>query len=647
MVTAYSPEAKWHRTKVLPNKEKLNMKARLAFRAVAAFATTALVAAGLSAGVIAPAQAATKSTVTLLSSADITSLNSGTSNGNTSYNAVVGSLTGMGFSYYNSDAKLVMNTKFGSMKIVKNTPKDFQIQYTVAKGQTWSDGTPIDAVDLLLSHVVASDKYSKDAGLGDPAEVAPAFDSVSYGGTYGTHVVGVPTLSSDKMSLTVKFDKPLPDWELLAPGPSPVHALSLMADGKKGLQSASVNAAAKAKFLDDFTKKNTARLKKMGAVWSTGYDVTKVDSTTNPLLLISNGGFIVSKFTFGDSMTLVRNAKYSSGPAMATKNPIKTVVIKIIKDNTASVQALRNGDIDVYYNTLPTAADRTALEALPNVTVLTRTGGNYSHLDLRVDTANGKTDSYTGPFAGNSLKAKDLRKAFLLATPRQQLVDTIVKPVKSDATTLDSAFAFQGTPEYNTIVKGSGVSQFSKGTQAERTAQALALVKKYYPDASADNPVVKVKFVHANTSVRNALAKLIAAEVKKAGFEVEDFASADLFGSGDNSSAKYDVTMYGFGLNSISQANGTEIYKSDGGNNVWGWNDSALDGILKSLQGDILTSKEITAKRLAADKIIINNYWGLTLYANPTISAYNKALKNIKPAPIGANITWNFFEWSY
>ena len=622
------------------------MKAKRSLRVLVAVAFTA---ASFSVGAIAPAQAEVKSTVIMLSTADITSLNSGTSDGNTSYNAISGSLTGMGFLYYNSDTKLVMNTKFGTMKIAKQAEKDFQIEYTVTKGQVWSDGTPIDAVDLLLSHIVASNAYSAAAGLGDPSntDVKPAFDSVSYGSTYGEHVVGVPKLSADKMSLTVKFDKPLPDWELLAPGPSPVHALSLMADGKKGLQSAAANKAAKASFLKDFTSKNTARLKKMGEIWSTGYDVTSVDSSTNPLLLISNGGFIVSKFTAGDSMTLVRNAKYSSGPAMAKKNPIKTVVIKIIKDNTAAVQALRNGDIDIYYNTLPTVTDRIALEALPNVTVTTKTGGNYSHLDLRVDSASGETDSYTGPFAGNGARAKDLRRAFLLATPRGQMVDTLIKPVKADASTLDTQFTFQGTSQYNTIVAGSGVSEFTVGTQAERTAKALAIVQKYYPAASATNPLVKIKFVHANTKLRNALAALIKAEATKAGFDVEDFASADLFGSGDNKNAKYDVTMYGFGLNSVSQSNSTEIYKSDGGNNVWGWNDSALDTILKSLQGDILTPKELEAKRLAADKIVIGNYWGLPLYANPTIAAYNKALKGIDPAPIGANITWNFFKWSY
>ena len=617
------------------------------FTRSAKFALATAASAALAVTLLTPAQAATRSTVTLISSADITSLNSGTADGNTSYNAVVGSLTGMGFSYYDADAKLVMNTKFGTMKVVKKAANDFQIKYTVTPGQQWSDGTPIDAVDLLLSHIVASDAYSKDAGLGDPTDndVTPAFDSVSYSSTYGEHVVGLPALSENSMSLTVKFDKPLPDWELLAPGPSPVHTLVNMVEGKKTLQPAAVNIAAKKKFKLWFMTKSS-KLAAVGKIWSTGYDLTKVDASTNPQLLVSNGGFIVSKFTYGDSMTLVRNPKYSSGPAMQTVNPVNTVVLKIIKDNTAMVQALRNGDVDVYYNTLPTANDKLTLEALPNATTVTKVGGNYSHLDLRVSAYAGEAD-YKGIFAGNSQRALDLRKAFLLAVPRQQMVDTLIKPVKSDATTLDTQFTFQGTSEYKTITGGSGVSEFTQGTQAERTAKALALVKKYYPTASATNPVAPVNFVHANTTLRNNLAKLIIAEAAKAGFDVKDNASPDLFGTGDNKNSKFDVTMYGFGLNAISQANSTGIYKSDGGNNVWGWNDPEVDKLMKSLEGDILTPAQITAKRLAADKLIIDNAWGLPLYANPTIAAYSKDLKGIDPAPIGANITWNFFEWSF
>jgi peptide/nickel transport system substrate-binding protein len=425
-----------------------------------------------------------------------------------------------------------------------------------------------------------------------------------------------------------------------------VHALSLLADGKKGLQSAAVNAAAKAKFLKDFTTKNTANLKKMGAVWTTGYDVTKIDASTNKLLLISNGGFIVEKFTLGDSMVLVRNPKYTSGPAMNTKNPIKTIVLKVITDDTASVQALRNGDIDVYYNTTATSANKVTLQALPNVTTVIKAGGGYSHIRLRTDAKQGETDSYTGPFAGNGARAKDLRKAFLLATPRQQMVDVLIKPIQSTAAPLDTEFEFQGSAAYKALVKASGVDIFSKGTQAERTAQALAIVKKYYPTASETNPVVKIKFLHYNNSTRNSMGALIVAETKKAGFDVEEI-KKDVTFFDDINTTMSDVAMYGLGLGSISQSNGTSVFKTDGGNNNNGWSDTALDAILKSLESDILTPKEISAKRLAADKIIMSNYWTLGLYTNPNIAAYNKAIKNIKPAPLGNNITWNYWQWSY
>jgi peptide/nickel transport system substrate-binding protein len=557
------------------------------------------------------------------------------------------SLTGMGFLYYNADADLIMNTKFGTMQIIKKTAKDFRIKYTITPGQQWSDGTPIDAIDLLLSHVISSSQYSADAGLGDPriAKVVPAFDSVGYAGTYDEHVVGLPVVSSDRMSLTVRFDKPLPDWELLAPGASPVHAMTLMADGKKGLQSVSANIAAKNKFKNWFLTKSP-KLATVGKIFTKSYDVTKVDSSTNDLLLVSNGGFIVSKFTYGDSMTLVRNPKYSSGPAMQTVNPVNTVVIKIINDNTAMVQALRNGDIDVYYNSNPTANDKLALEALPNAVTSAKTGGVYSHLSLRTAPAPGGAP-YTGIFAGNSEKAKDLRKAFLLATPRQQIVDTLVKPIKSDATPLDTQFIFQGTPAYKTITGGSGVAEFSAGTQAERTAKALALVKKHYPNASATNPGPVINFMHANTTLRNNIAKLMAAEITKAGFDFKDNASPDLFGLKDNQNSKYDAFMYGYGLTSLSQASATGNYKSTGTNNVFGWNYPDLDKILESLEGDILTPAEITAKRLAADKIIIANAMGLPLFANAVLASYSKELKGIEIAQIGNNVTWNFFEWSF
>jgi len=622
------------------------MKANRLVRVLGLITATALTTTGLAAVAITPAEAFTKSTLVIMSSGPITSLNSSTIDGNSTYNSDVAYLTGSGFTYYDANPTLKMNTRFGSMKVVKNTKSDFQIKYTVRAGQVWSDGTPIDAVDLLLTHVVSSDQYSKDAGLGDPTKTTPAFQSVNYSGAYAEHVVGLPTLSADHLSLTVKFDQPMPDWQLLAPSPSPVHALERLASGKNTLGSAAERLAAKAKFLSDFKAKSHAAFAKMGNTWTNAYNVTKIDGTTNPLLTVSNGGFIVTKAT-NTVWTLTRNPKYTSGPAFATTNPVKTVVFKVIQDDSAGVQALRNGDVDVYSNTLPTGAGKAILSAIPTVKVLTGVAGNYSHFDLRVGPQNGSGDTYDGPFAGNSQKAKDLRHAFLLVMPRQQIVAALIKPVMSNATPMDTQFAFSGSSEYTTITKSSGVAEYTAGTQAQRTAKALALVKKYYPGAGNNSNSVDIKIVHANSSIRNSIAALLIAEARKAGFHVIDHASSNLFGTGDATSSAYDAEFYGFGLNSISQGNGTETYKSTGGNNNWGWSNATVDTLASSLQGDYLTAAQITQKRLAIDKIVHDEYWGLPLYQNPTITAYNKMVKNFNPAPIGATLVWNFWQWHF
>ncbi|MEN9749547.1 MAG: hypothetical protein RL149_625 [Actinomycetota bacterium] len=625
------------------------MKANRFARAVGFVAATALTITGLTAVAMAPASAAARSTVIIHTSGQITSLNPSVVN--SVYNANVNYLTSAGFTYYDKDTKLVRNTNFGSFAVSKNSSTDFRITYNVKAGQVWSDGTPIDAVDLLLSHVVSSSAYSKAAGLGDPSDKTqtPAFDSSGYSGSYSDHIVGLPTLSNNNMTLTLRFNKTLPDWELLAPGPTPVHALELMAAGKKALGTLAANKAAKAQFLKDFTSKNTATLKKIGKIWSESYNIDTVSSSTNPLLLISNGGFIVKSAT-PTTMTLVRNAKYSSGPKMAATNPIKTIVFSYIPSSTAAAAALRNGDVDIFYEANGTAASKATLDAIRSATVVNTQAAVYSHIDLRTAPKFGKTnDPYTGPFAGNGDKAKDLRHAFLLALDRQQLVDVVVKPIKSTATPMDTQFAFPGTPAYNSITSQSGVAEYSAGTQADRTAKALALVKKWYPTASDSNAVVKLKFGFASTSgVRVTISKLVKAQMAKIGFDVDIAGSADWLGdTSPEENSEWDISMYAFQLSSLTQANATEVYKSDGGNNNWGWSNSTLDTIATSLQSDYLTSAQVLAKRIAADKIVHDNYWGLPLYQNVSLIAYTKSLVGVKPSPLSPSVVWNYWEWHY
>ncbi|MEY3858321.1 MAG: hypothetical protein RL290_915, partial [Actinomycetota bacterium] len=294
---------------------------------------------------------------------------------------------------------------------------DFRVQYTVNPGRVWSDGTPITGVDLLLSHVLGSDEYSIAAGLGDPTDKKspPAFNGLGYSGTYSKNIVGEPVLSADEMSVTLRWKSPIANWDIYGPGPSPVHALVLMAEGKDELQSVSANNAAKDRFLAAYKAKDTALLKKMGKVWSEDYTITTINKSTNPLLLISNGGFMVDNAVAKTSLTMKLNPRYNSGPKMS--GTIDTIVFKVITDGTAATQALANGELDIYAG----QATADAVAALKKISGINVTGGEqavYEHWDLHYDSVEGEPP-YSGIFSvKGGAKAKALRQAFLLALPR-------------------------------------------------------------------------------------------------------------------------------------------------------------------------------------------------------------------------------------
>ena len=643
------------------------MKATRIVRAIAIAATGAL---GLSA-FTAPAQAATRTTVIVHESNALTSFNTGIPGNNLVTNSDVGYLTGMGFNYYDNKRNLVKNTTFGTYGIVTASTAcktaagsgAFSVKYTVKPGRVWSDGTPINGVDLLLTNVLASSEYSKAAGLGDPASTTatPDFNSSGYGGPYDSHIKSV-TLSSDKMSVTLCYDAFQPDWEIMGPGPAPVHTLVHLANNKTGLQSATDNASAKTAFLTAYTNavsgtgsaKTDAQdlMSTIGEKWSTVYNITSVTSATNDLLFVGNGGFLVTAATTGQSVTLTKNAKYNSGPKLSGK--VATVQFKFIADGTAAAQALANKELDIYSGQ-PTADAVEALQALKGVKTIGGTNACFEHIDVRVGTSQFASDfyapdavvPYTGVFAGMTAKAKAMRTAFLLAYPRQDIVDTLVQPVNENAVVINSSFLLPGQTGYTQVVAGSGVSKFTKGTQAQRTAAALAIVKKYYPAAKANSKTVKVKLLWgqpSNTRRQNEFA-IARFELAKAGFDLQNAGGTSGW-SGYFDDSSYDAMFFAWCPSAVSQTGTNANFKSDGGNNSLGYKSTAMDKILDKLETK-LTPSVLTATYLAAEKLLISDAVTLPIFQHPAVTAYNSALKNVKPAPLTPNLVWNYWEWTY
>ena len=610
------------------------------FTRSAKFALAAAASAALAVSLLAPAQAATRSTIVIHDTNSLTSFNSGTPDTNLTINSKVGNLSGIGFLYINDKKNVVRNTTFGEFKIVKNAADDFRIQYNVNKGLVWSDGTPINAVDLLMSHVLSSNTYSKEAGLGDPdSDTVPAFNSNGYGGTYNDNIVGQPTLSADKMSLTLRFKQRIANWDLYGPGPSPVHTLVLLADGVKGLQPVAANEKARDKFFEAYTKKDTAVLKAIGKVWSEAYNITEVNASTNNLLFVGNGGFLVESAVTKSSVTLKANPKYNSGPKLS--GTIDTVIFKFISDGTAAAQALANGELDVYSGQ-PTADAVAALKKLSNVNLIGGINACYEHWDTRVNAAPGQPE-YNGIFKGHGGKGADLRRAFLLAVPREEINEKLIKPINPNAPILGSTFIAPGFEGYERLVANNG-SGYYVGSQDALNKKALALVKKHFPKASPSNPVKVNVLVPGNNPRRAAEFALAKANAIKAGLDLVGDVQASW--SPRIQLSQYDAQFFAYCPSAVTQAGSNANFQLGGGNNRNGVNLPNLDAILNKLQLP-MDNRTFISTIIQAERIIHKE--GLTsgVFLHPAVTAVNKNLKGIKPSPLSDDVVWNWWEWSY
>ena len=659
-------------------------------KGVALVAVSILGVTGLS---LSPANAtAANKTVIAQSGNTLSGLNSSVNGKNLVTNVEVTAPTGAGFTYYNNKTQLIRNTAFGTFKITQNSCATnlafgcFKVTYTIKKGLKYSDGTLITGQDLLLSHAVSSTDYSIKAGLGDPnSDAGSKFDSLGFGGAYDENTRATSmTLSDDNYSVTLSYEKFMPDWQIMGPGPGTVHALVALAKGKKSLQSARTNASYKAAFeeayygaietlpptddedyeaaLDDRTAARSL-MSKMAVKWSTAWNITTVTSSTNPLLLISNGGFKITSCG-ASSCTLDRNPLASVGGSPKKTGNMERLIFKFPATGTTFNpnlvgQAIKNGEVDLFSGEA-TAAFWSTVNGDPDITASRTSVLLYEHFDIRSGDANNKNETvnsdgncaapYDGPFKGSTQRAKDLRKAMMLVVPRQTIANTYIGKVFDPGFTgnspmLNSSFSLTTEGDYSKVVAGSSsyVNDFTKD-QATRNAMALALMKKYYPSAGPGSDSISVKMLTSTAARRVDIALQIQLQADKVGIKLTNTASTGW--SGLINCNNYDVMTFAWSKSSISQTGYYPQYASDGSNNRAGWNDPALDTLLRKFE-DSLSATQLISAKIAAERQLWSNYWTLQEYQWPGVAAWNKDVKNVLPAPLNPNTTWNYWQLGY
>jgi len=359
------------------------------------------------------------------------------------------------------------------------------------------------------------------------------------------------------------------------------------------------------------------------------------------------------------SATLKRNPLASVSGAPKVTGNIDTFVFKFPAsgatfNDVAAAQALANKEIDAYSGAA-NAAVWSTLKANANATTIQASSATYEHLDIRTGTANTGANpdcaaTYTGPFAGESQKAKDLRHAFLLVVPRQLIANTYIGKVfdpntTANSTVLNSNLVLTTEGSYSKQVAGlkTYVDEFSK-SQADRNALALALVKKWYPSAGVNSNTLDVKYLRSTAARRADINLQIKLEAAKVGFNVTNVGNSAWPNFLDCND--YDVADFAWSRSAISQTGNNAQYITEGGNNGYGWSDSAVDAAFNVFEG-ALSATELVTAQINAEKLLYSHYWSLPLYQWPGVASWNSDLKGILYNPLNPNLVWNYWSWTY
>jgi peptide/nickel transport system substrate-binding protein len=555
------------------------------------------------------------------------SQNNLTPNGNATANANILYMTTSGFAYYDGDLNYVGDTSFGTYEKISDSP--LTVKYTINDGVVWSDGTPVDAADMILFWGAQNGaKYATDIKDEDIVENEDGTTTVPAGAVYmpmsspSIEVVSqFPVIGDNGRSVTMIFDQPRADWEQSfggMPGPVAAHAVASLALGTADA------AAGKQAILDAFRKDDKAALSKIMDTFNNGFNFDSMPS--DPRVYLSNGPFILSDFVQDQFLTLKRNDKYT-GDHMPK---VDTVTVRFTEDPMSAVTALQNGELDIIapQSSVDVLA---ALNKATNLVTTTGVEGTYEHIDLTFNN-NGPFDAAT--YGGDEAKALAVRNAFLKAIPRQEIIDKLIVPLNPAATTRDSFLFVPGSPMYADTVAASGMLAFAQPD--------IEGAKKLLADAGVATPI-DVKFLYGKSNVRRANQfQLISASVAQAGFNLVDNGD-DKWGQrlGDGS---YDATLFGWQSTSTLMLNSEANFRTNGPNNFGGYSNPEMDKLWDQA-GTALDDATNLALAKQIEALLVKDGFGTTSFQFPGVVSHTQRLQNVSTIPLSPTIFWNFWEW--
>lgn len=583
---------------------KTRITSALSLSAVAALALSACASTDSGSSASGDSSADSSKSASIAITNVFSSLNSDTAEGNSDTNGMIGAMTTRGFYTVTNEFDIRHNDWFGSYDMTEEG-EGMKVEYKVNDDQKWSDGNDIDKGDLLLAWAAYSGYFN-----GEGKEGVTFFDYA--GETAGLGEAGMPELGEDGRSITFTYPKAFADWESAYNISTPAHVVAELAGLDEETLVETIQTATPGE--------ENENLQKIADAWNTGFNTTTMPD--NEALAVGNGPYLVTDVVENQSITLTANENYQGD----TKPAIGEVVLRVNGDASSQVQALKNGEVDAV---APQASVDTVsqLQELENTTTTVQPDQAYDHLDLNM-------------VSGGVFEDKDVREAFLLTVPRQQILDSLIKPMDPEAEVLNSQlYVASDTENYDDAVARNNSDMYPSDDMDANIEKAKELL-------GGKTPTVRILYNTANPNRVNSFA-MIQESASKAGFDVVDAGteqwSAQLPTGKDGG---YDASIFGWVSSGIGNSSLGQIFKAGSSSNFTSYSNDVVNANADEIMVT-LDQARIEELKKEADGEIFKDAYGLPLFQSIAVTSYNSDLTGVKPKPGQYPLTWNIEEWDF
>ena len=525
---------------------------------------------------------------------DFLSYNGLQSNTYTTYNSAVADRMFSSFWYFGTDGSIIPNEDFGTYEKTSDDP--LTVKYTISDDAKWSDGTPVTAGDFIF-HWAANNDTVKAEG-----SETPLFDSISF--EQGKYIPEAPEGEADGKEFTVTYPEPYADWEILISTALPAHIVAKEA----GMSFEELVTAAKEKDVEALTP--------AAEFWNDGWDFSPGE-LPDASLVPSMGSYKFKDggWQAGQSITLEANPEYWGTPP-ATKE-----LVLRFADPKTHVQALQNGDLDVI-EPQATVDTLQQLEGLgDDVNVQTGDQLTWEHVDYNRGEGSVFADS------------PELREAFALCLPRQQIVDNLIKPIYADAQVMNLREVFPFQDKYQEVVDEA----YPKEMDEPNIEKAKELVEK----SGVSTPTVRLGY-QAGNQRRTETVALIKSSCDQAGFDVQD-ANSPVFFKEVMPAGDYDAALYAW-AGSGQKASGANIYQSDGAQNQQSYNNPEVDAAWDKLATSLDENEQLEQVK-TIEKLLWEDFQAIPLYAHPGLVGHKADVANVRDTAAQSGALWNVEQW--